>query len=829
MCQGKKKTSARADYSCALSPWAHLEISVALPVHGTFTYAVPEPLLSLVMIGKRVLVPFKHRHVTGYIMGPSTPIPTKKIKNILDIIDDEPLFPAAMVAFYKWIADYYIHPVGEVVQTALPRGLNQYEVNRYSVTAEGEAAMGGDGLSPLEALVLSRLNTGAFSRNELIRHLNQDISHAFFQMLIKRGLVTVKKEMFGGRTRQRMARYVSLVEEKAAGLRLTASRRPLIQVLSSAKEVAIKDLAARIPNAAAILSGLEKAGAVKINQKPVYRDPFGDTIEPDSPPELMPEQARAVCEVLESLGKGFLAYLLFGVTGSGKTEVYLQAAAAAIRRGVSVLVLVPEIALISQTERQFRARFGEVVALLHSGLSAGERYDQWRRIAENKACIAVGTRSAIFSPFHNLGLIIVDEEHDTSYKQETGLRYNARDLAVMRAKELNAVVLLGSATPSIQSFFNVAAGKFTLLTLSRRVAERPLPEIRIVDLKKAREHRGIQRFITPELRSAIKETLARGEQTLLFLNRRGYANFPVCKTCGDPISCKHCDISMTLHQKTQAYNCHFCGFSRPASSICPTCGSSNIHLLGMGTEKVELAVQHLFPEARVARMDRDTTVRKGAMLKLLKELRDSKIDILVGTQMIAKGHDFPNITLVGIICADLSLSFPDFRAGEHTFQLLAQVSGRAGRGEHPGRVILQTYNPNHFSILCARNQDYDAFYRHEIDFRKTLNYPPYSRLIHLRISGKDRDRSRGIAQELGAQCQELKTSPHEAFRSIEVLGPIESPLPRVAGHYRWQILLKGNGVGLIHRFVRELLTGNRRLFSNRQVKIVVDVDPFYML
>lgn len=405
---------------------------------------------------------------------------------------------------------------------------------------------------------------------------------------------------------------------------LTAPRRQIFETLSSAGEVAIKDLALRIPNAAGIVSGLAKAGVVKITRKVVYRDPFGDAIEPDIPPALMPEQARAVGSVLESLGKGFLAYLLYGVTGSGKTEVYLQVAAAAIQQGVSVLVLVPEIALISQTERQFRARFGEVVALLHSGLSAGERYDQWRRIVENKVRIVVGTRSAIFSPLHDLGLIIVDEEHDSSYKQETHLRYNARDLAVMRAKELNAVVLLGSATPSIQSFFNVAAGKFTLLSLPKRVAERPLPEIQIVDLKKAREQRGIQRFITPELHTAITETLSRGEQTLLFLNRRGFANFPVCKTCGDTISCKHCDISMTLHHKAQVYNCHFCGFSRPASSSCPTCGSSNIHLLGMGTEKVELAVQRLFPDAKVARLDRDTTTRKGDMLKILKNLRDSK-------------------------------------------------------------------------------------------------------------------------------------------------------------------------------------------------------------
>jgi primosomal protein N' (replication factor Y) len=830
VCQGKKKVVFEPEMNPSHADLAHIEVGVALPVHGTFTYVVPQSLSPIIMPGKRVLVPFQQRRVTGFILGASKPIPEKKIKSILDVLDDVPLFPASMASFYKWIADYYMHPIGEVIQTALPRGLTLYETSLFSITSQGLAAL-GDGLSPpLEQLILERLRSGPCTLKAMTRHLKCDVPHALYQSLVHRGLVVMKKKVVGGNTQQRMARYVALTGDGAwNALRRTPQREQLVNFLRDAGEMPVHEVTGRVPNAAHILPALERVGVVTVTQKPVYRDPFGEPIAPDTPPVLTDEQARVVPEVLAAIGKGFSTYLLTGVTGSGKTEVYLQVAAAAIRQGVSVLVLVPEIGLISQTERRFRARFGDIVALLHSGLSVGEHYDQWRRIAENQVRIAVGARSAIFAPFRDLGLIIVDEEHDTSYKQEHGLRYHARDLAVKRAKELNAVVLLGSATPSVQSFYNVSAGKFRQLSLTRRVADRPLPEITIVDLKKVKGLQGIDRFITPELQTALRETLARGEQALLFLNRRGFANFPICKTCGSPLTCQNCDISLTHHHGANLYKCHFCGFSRAASSDCPTCGSSHIQLLGMGTEKVELAIKRLFPEARVARMDRDTTARKGALIKILKDLKAARIDILVGTQMIAKGHDYPNITLVGIICADLSLNFPDFRAGERTFQLLAQVSGRAGRGKVPGRVILQTYNTNHFSILSAKNQDYDAFYNLEIGFRKALQYPPYTRLIQLRISGKDKDRTRTVARELGERCQAEKRAQPAVFNAIEVLGPIESPLSRVAGQYRWQLLLKCEKVGALHRFVHRLLFYKTAAFSHRQVKIHVDVDPLYML
>jgi primosomal protein N' (replication factor Y) len=520
---------------------------------------------------------------------------------------------------------------------------------------------------------------------------------------------------------------------------------------------------------------------------------------------------------------------LRGVTGSGKTEVYMQVADEVLKSGRCVLVLVPEIALITQMERRFRARFGGCVGVLHSGLSAGERYDQWTRILQGTATIVIGARSAIFAPFENVGIIIVDEEHDSSYKQEGKLRYNARDLALVRAKQNGCLALLGSATPSIQSYHNAVTGKFHELILARRVEQRPLPEIDIVDLRETRDTRGIGRYISPPLQQAIHETLERREQALLFLNRRGYASFPVCSACGQPMRCKHCDISLTLHQRTNSYRCHYCGFSRSSVSACDGCGSEKIKHLGLGTEKLEGMIAKLFPLARLARMDRDTTKRKGSIIKLLKGLRDKTTDILVGTQMVAKGHDFPNITLVGIICADLSLSFPDFRAGERTFQLLAQVAGRAGRGDRPGRVILQTYNPDHFSIEAARQQDFESFYQQEIGFRNALQYPPYSRLVQFKISGKNLQETKKHAYLLGDLCQSLKAGRGAQYQGIDIMGPIEASLTRIARRYRWQILLKGSNTRALHQFVNHLMRDRAGVFSRPQVLVAIDVDPVFMM
>jgi primosomal protein N' (replication factor Y) len=806
-----------------------IDVAVALPVHNTFSYSVPQVFSSQAIAGKRVLVPFGNRKTTGYIMGPSENEVETEIKPVLDVLDEEPLFPVSMIPFFRWVAGYYLHPIGEVIKCALPGGLIIYDIDMLTVTPNGMDALEHKTASPLELSVLNLVRKKPRRMRTLSRALNQEIPGALIDGMINNGWIAKKREIEKSRTQVKTERFVSLINSELPVSRSATLRRKIIDLLHSIDEISVKDLKAKIPAAPRLLKPLKDAGVISVYDKRVYRDPFGEAVSPDIPPPLTDDQQRATSQVCALLGKGFSAFLLAGVTGSGKTEVYMHLAAEAISRGFSVLVLIPEIALIAQMERRFRARFGQQIAVLHSRLSAGERYDQWLRVMDQEVPIAIGARSAIFAPFSNLGLVIVDEEHDPSYKQESGLRYNARDLAVVRAKLNQGIALLGSATPSIQSYFNVQTQKFIELNLRQRVEQRPLPEIRIVDLRETKNHRGIRRYITNELYHAVKDTLDRGEQVLLFLNRRGFASFPVCAACGETLKCKNCAISLTLHQQSNAYKCHYCGFMRSSKSECPHCGASKIKNLGLGTEKVEAAVKALFPEARVARMDRDTTRRKGSIVSLLRDLRNHAIDILVGTQMVAKGHDFPNITLVGIICADLSLNFPDFRAGERTFQLLAQVSGRAGRGDIPGSVIMQTYNPDHFSIMAAKTQNFKIFYQKEIGYREVLNYPPFSRMILLKISSKDKHKAREIAKKLGGLCLKLQNS-HKSFKDfVELLGPIEAPLPRIAREYRWQILLKGRQVNYLHRFARQLLPQNQKVFNNRRVKVAIDVDPFFLM
>jgi primosomal protein N' (replication factor Y) len=800
-----------------------------MPVRGTFTYVVPKPFAYQVAAGKRVLVPFGRRRTTGYVLGLSSAAEVTELKSILDVLDDNPIFPASMIPFFRWTAEYYKHPLGDVIQTALPAGLTVLESALIRITEKGRRQLETGDATLLEKQLLGLLAQGRIRERDLCARLGTAVCPSLLTSLQHSGWVVKEAGLRGGSAKPLQQRWVRLKSSVREGERLSDKKRAILKALESAGELSVPELSARVSRAAPHLRALEHAGHVETFTRRLYRDPLGAPITPDSAPVLTADQEAAVAAVCSVLGKGFYTFLLKGVTGSGKTEVYLRVAAEAVKAGHSVLVLVPEISIIAQTENRFRARFGQAVAVLHSGLSQGERFDQWSRILQREIRIAIGARSAVFAPFSDLGIIIVDEEHDASYKQEGGLHYNARDLAVVRARQCACVALLGSATPSLQSHHNARVGKYTKVTLPKRVEQRPLPEIQVVDLRQCKDLRGPGRFISAELNQAMADTLERGEQVLVFLNRRGFANFPVCTACGAALRCRHCDISLTLHQAAAAYRCHYCGFSLSSNVACQTCGSGKIKRLGMGTEKVEGALQKLFPKARIARMDRDTTRRRGEILRLLKGLREGAIDVLVGTQMVAKGHDFPNITLVGIICADLSLNFPDFRAGERTFQLLAQVAGRAGRGNRPGRVILQTYNPEHFSIRAARDQDYEAFYSQEMAFREALQYPPASRLIQLRISGRDLQRTRQLALALGEHCQALRAADSSFFAAIEIMGPIEAAVSRIAGHYRWQMLVKSPASGALHRFTERLLSDYPHTFTSRHVRVVIDVDPLFMM
>ncbi|MCD6271911.1 MAG: primosomal protein N' [Deltaproteobacteria bacterium] len=815
---------------------SHIEVAIALPVFNTYTYGVPEHFYHQVSPGKRVLVPFGRRKVTGYILGRPKDTYHDSIKFIIDILDESPIFPSSMIPFFKWTADYYMHPLGEVIKSALPKGLNIYDTVCLAITEKGEKAIIEKSVTSVETTVLHFLRHGSCSQKKIISKLTITVTDSLINRMARQGLLT-KQRAFnsGGRTKPKLERYVSFIDSGTgrhnndySGKKLSGPRKKIINLLKSKGDLSVKELKKIIPPSINLVRSMQKAGQVTIYKKKIYRNPFGESIIPDIPPQLTKEQRDVVAFIQNLFGKGYSTCLLKGVTGSGKTEVYLHLTEIVIKKGRSVVILVPEIALITQIEQRFRSRFGDTVALLHSGLSAGELYDQWTRILAGEAAIAIGARSAIFAPFKDIGLIVVDEEHDASYKQDGTFCYNARDLAVVRAKHSNGIALLGSATPSVNSYHNTFTGKYLKASLTRRVGKSSLPDITIVDLRKNRDVKGTKRFLSPELRFAMKETLERGEQILLFLNQRGFATHPVCAACGESLKCKNCSITLTLHKKTNAYRCHYCGYSRPSVSHCDICGSHDIKLLGFGTEKVEEGVKTFFPDARVSRMDRDTTLRKGSLLRILQGLKKQGIDILIGTQMIAKGHDFPKITLVGIICADLSLNFPDFRACENTYQLISQVSGRAGRGDAPGKVILQTYNPNHFSIVAAQNHDFNSFYDQEIQFRSKLDYPPFTRMIRLQIFGRGKEKTGEHAFKVTNICKKLKTgSPF--FKQVQVLGPIEAPVPKIANKYRWHLLLKSPQIKPLHRMVQRLFFDNKSDVRGGDVKVISDIDPFFMM
>ena len=807
----------------------YIEVAVALPLKKTLTYALPEQFIELASVGIRVLVPLGRRKVSAYILKVTAATEIDAPKPIIDILDHQPLFPPNMVPLYKWMADYYFYPLGLVIKNALPGGLNIRERPALGITAEGKAALKHEILTPMERLVLSTLSTAPASPRKLEKAIQNGSPAAQMQHLFKRGWITSVQTLKKDSARAKMERYATLIESNLPDKKISPARKRIIDRLRAETTLPINALKKDNPNAPALIRKMAEDGYITIAKKRVFRDPLGEPIQNTPPPTLTAEQEEAVGTIGSAVGRGFKTFLLAGVTGSGKTEVYLRLSQMTLDQGLSVLILVPEISLISQIERRFRSRFGNRVAVLHSGLSAGEKLDQWQKIVNHNFEIAIGARSAVFAPFEQIGLLIVDEEHDTSYKQEGDLRYNARDIAVVRAQQQNAVALLGSATPSIQSFHNTMDAKYHLVNLTKRVEEQKLPEITIVDLCQSRDQKGWRRYFSKELYSVLRETMSRNEQAIMFLNRRGFANFPVCVSCGKAIQCKNCDITLTFHQKSNAYKCHYCGFTIPSASPCPSCGSPKIHHLGMGTEKIESTLKELFPDKTVQRMDRDTTTRKGAMVNLLKGLKNRETDILVGTQMVTKGHDFPGITLVGIICADLSLSFPDFRAGERTFQLLAQVAGRAGRGKTPGRVILQTYNPDHFSIQCARHQDFKDFYQKEITSRKALDYPPFSRMIQIKISSRDRTKGSRQAEIMGDLARKIIQANPDYRKTIQMFGPLESPLPRIATRYRWQMLFKGLHLPHLRKFMQQLLFDSQADRPRQDVTVAVDVDPFFML
>lgn len=831
-----------------------VEVAPGLPLPKTLCYQAPENLRDSLKVGKRVLVPLGKRRITGYVLGFPGESKIEGIKDVLDVLDDLPLFSEDELEFYRWVSNYYLSPLGEVIKTALPKGINVETLQTLSLTEKGvnflassndssPAYPAGDVVPNGAYRILKELSgKGGITLRHFIKKLAGRNPYSLLFKLRDKGLINVEFKETGKRVSPKTERFIRYkgnnlsVENLASAINTLEKRGPkqagILRFVRDKGKVSFRMLKEEFGDPYVSVKKLQDKGLVSISREEVYRDPFqeGDC-DRDSPPELTRRQQEVLNRVREGIGSGrFFPFLLYGITGSGKTEIYLRSIDRVLQLGKEAIVLVPEISLTPQLVSRFRSRFGNNIALLHSGLSEGERYDEWRRIKKGKVKIAIGVRSAVFTPFENLGIIIVDEEHETSYKQEERLRYSARDMAIVRGKLASAVVILGSATPSLESYYNSQRGKLILLSLPKRIENRPLPLVEVVDMRKEVKHSSYGGLVfSKRLKEAIKETLAKNEQVLLFLNRRGFATFVICEKCGFTVKCPNCSVSLVHHLRGGALHCHYCNYSRQMPDLCPECREARIQSFGLGTEGVEKEAKRLFTYASVARMDRDTTTRKNSHHRILRSLEKGEIDILIGTQMIAKGHDLPKVTLVGVVSADTSLGLPDFRASERTFQLLTQVAGRAGRRELAGRVIVQTLNPEHYSIQKARFHDFVGFYEEEIDFRKELNYPPFSRLINFKIMGNSRRRTGEHAEELGGIGKDLLERDKDYQKYIEILGPVTAPLEKLRGKYRWQMLVKGQKPNLLHSFAREALRKAASKIKGDGVTLSVDVDPISML
>ena len=801
-----------------------VRVAIPIPSEKAFTYAVPEPFVPMIAVGKRALVPFGKRRVTGFIIEimPEAAC-DQTVKEILDLPDPEPLFDPADLAFYEWISRYYLHPLGKVLGELLPGGI-AVQSDRWLRLATG-AATDDNHLSPGQKRILKQMTTcpEGISVSRLRRVMNKGDLSRDLRFLEETGIVLAEARLTRPAVRPKKEKWIGLDTDTPPGVNLTVKQSAVIEALQERGAMPVGDLRRLIKTAPSTLDALERKGVIHISEREISRGctPAAEMGGGRKDVTLNEAQAAALEEIRRCLASGvFSPCLLHGVTGSGKTEVYLQAIAEALRGGGSAIYLVPEIALTVQLISRIGSRFPErEIAVLHSGISLGVRYDQWKRIRRGEVRVVVGARSALFAPVRSLRLIVVDEEHDSSYKQDERLRYSARDLALVRGRFAQATVILGSATPAIQSYHHAAEGRYRYLALPRRIDDRPLPHVEVVDLRTERDEQGLTPLLSRALIEATRETLAAGKQTLLFLNRRGFHTFLICPECGHAFTCPNCAIALTHHAAEGVLKCHHCAFTVRAPSSCPECRGSTVRSHGAGTERVEQEVKRLFPEARIARMDSDTTSRKGDSERILRGLDRREIDILVGTQMITKGHDFPEITLVGVIAADASLNIPDFRAAERTFQILTQVSGRGGRGDQPGRVVIQTFNPGHYVLRRAQEHDYTGFYADELPLRRQLAYPPFSRLVGLHFSSLKQHEGKRAVDAIGARARELAATI--AGGKIHVIGPAESPLARIRGRYRWQLLLRGKESRPLLLLAQTLIKGAGR----DGLEILVDVDP----
>ncbi len=749
-----------------------VDVALPLPIFQTFTYRLPDGLRP--RPGTRVIVPLGKRRVTGIIVRSlSAPDQSAEIKPIYEVLDEEPLLSESLLELGSWISSYYFAPPGEALRVMLPPGL------------------------------LSR-TTAANGQ---------------------------QRRSAGWPVRTQMAVVELAPEDEAEAAKLTERQRDTLAGLRNLElPILLEPFIREQGGSRALFKALSSRQLVCIKPIEVFRSSWSAEYTREVKKHSLTGDQRTVFKHIESKLEQarFHTLLLHGITGSGKTEVYLNAIAVTLERGKSALMLVPEIGLTPQTADYFRLWFADKVAILHSALSDGQRFDQWKRIREGTACVVIGTRSALFAPLQKLGIIIVDEEHDASYKQEELPRYHARDTAVKRGQLEDVLVVLGSATPQLETFHRATSSeRMSCLTLSSRVLQRSLPTVHIVDMRIEFQKKGKAAVLSDLLRDAIQDRLDRKEQVLILLNRRGYSTALLCRSCGHTESCRNCSISLTFHQETNRLSCHYCGYSRPVPEKCRECEKRFIYFIGEGTEKIQELLRELYPQAVVDRLDRDAVQRKGSFERILGAFARGRTDVLIGTQMVAKGHDFPSVTLVGVLSADQSLRLPDFRSAERTFQLLTQVAGRSGRGERPGEVIVQTYFPNHYSLKHARAQDYRLFYEQEIRFRRNFHYPPFTALANLLVQGDNREKTHRAAEAVTESLLKNRAR-YSNERRMRVLGPAPAAIERIKRRYRFQVLIKTVSRQELHQVIEKSVDDLQASKVDLK-KITIDIDPVNLL
>ena len=808
------------------------DVALPVPLDMVFTYRVPAEAAPIV--GGRVLVPFRQQRLTGIVVDLHDRKPSVATKNVLSVLDAAPVLDDQLLRLGRWIADYYLAPIGEVFRTMLPLGAEFKRVVGYRITEQGHMALHLAGMSGSSARSQRTPEDQATEFRVLDYLSNSDGELVREQTL--RSATRISRPVLAGMVRKKWlaredvsapqdaTRTIKIARLKSSEGKLNANQQTLIDTLAAAGgNVSVEVLQAlEVPRTT--LSTLVKRGLIEI-----IEEPAGFTVSRAKPrPNLFdfnlshPQQA-ALSQLRESVSAHrFSGMLLHGVTGSGKTAVYLAAMRSVLEAGRSAILLVPEIGLTPAVAADLHQIFGDEVAILHSALSDRERAEQWHRIKRGEARMVVGTRSAVFAPVADLALLIVDEEHDSSYKQEETPRYHARDVAVMRAKMADAVVVLGSATPSLESYFNAKKNKYALIELPDRVEQRPLPEVEIVDMRLEFQETGHEQVISRKLAAEIKDRLERKEQVMVLLNRRGYSPVVLCRTCGKKLECQNCAIALTHHKREHKMVCHYCGYTAPVPKACVHCGSEYVYFLGTGSEKLEELLHGMFPQARIARLDRDTVRSHEDFERALSGLNEGELDLLVGTQMIAKGHDIHGVTLVGVVGADVALGLPDFRAAERTFQLLTQVAGRAGRGQTPGKVILQTYFQDHYAVQYAARHDFIGFYEKELQFRSWMHYPPYSALANVLIRSDKLDDALQWSGTLGKWFDQTR---HEGVR---VLGPAAAPIMRLKRDYRYHFVLKSPSRKQLHTTLRAMLDYAVKEKIPR-TQVIVDVDALWLM